>query len=223
VDGRLVVFDRKSDELQVFDAKGIGAPALEVAGVTALATDPYGRIFVATKESLLRWDDTGPAVVLALGRLGSPASIAVEASGTVWIADKKGDRVERWAPGAESPVAVFEGKGAGVAALAVAGGQVIAAEAKTGQILVLGRPGSETGFGTATFRRPVALAVDAAGRILVLDEKAETVTRLTPSGDVDDVLHLGVSGVDRPLALAIGADGVLKILDGSTGAVAVAP
>jgi len=222
-DGRLVVFDRKSGTLQAFDAKGIGAPPVPVADVTALATDPYGRVFVATKDTLLRWDATGVTVVLALGRLAAPAAIAVDASGAVWIADKKGDRVERWVPGTPAPVVVRESKGAGVAALAVAGGRVIAAEEKTGRIVLLAGPGSEAGFGTTTFRRPVALAVDAAGRISVLDEKAETVSRLTPSGEVSDTLPLGVSGVSRPLALAAAPDGAVRIIDGSTGAVAVAP
>ena len=215
--------DRKSDTLQAFDAEGIGAPPVPVADVTALATDPYGRVFVATKETLLRWDGAGVTVVLALGRLSAPAAIAVEASGVVWIADRKGDRVERWVPGTPAPVVVRESKGAGVAALAVAGGRVIAAEAKTGRVVILAGPGSDAGFGSVTFRRPVALAVDAAGRISVLDEKAETVTRLTPSGEVSDTLPLGASGVSRPLALSVTPDGALRILDGSTGAVAVAP
>jgi streptogramin lyase len=222
-DGRLVVFDRKSGALQAFDAKGPSAPPVPVADVTALATDPYGRVFVATKEKLLRWDATELTVVLALGRLGAPAAIAVDASGAVWIADRKGDRVERWVPGTPAPVVVRESKGAGVAALVVAGSRVIIAEEKTGRIVALAGLGSETAFGTATFRRPVALTVDGAGRISVLDEKAGTVTRLAPSGDVRDTLALGVSGVSHPLALAVAPDGAVRILDGSTGAVAVAP
>jgi len=221
--GRLVVFDRKSETLQAFDAKGLAAPAVPLADVTALATDPYGRVFVATKDTLLRWDGAGMTTLLGLARIGAPAAIAVDASGTVWIADKRGDRVERWTPGTAASVVVHESKGAGVAALAVAGGRVLAAEAKTGRIIILGGPGSEAVFGTTTLRRPVALAVDAAGRVSVLDEKAETVTRFTPSGQVSDVLPLGVSGVSRPLALAVDADGAVRILDGSTGAVAVAP
>ena len=221
--GRLLVFDRKNDALQVFDAQGVGAPPVPVADVTALTTDPFGRVFVATKETLFRWDGTGVTALRALGRLAAPVAIAVDASGAVWIADKKGDRVERWAPGAPAPVVVRESKGAGVAALAVVGGRVIAAEAKTGRIVIVAGPGSEGSFGTVTFRRPVALAVDPAGRVSVLDEKAETVTRFTPSGEVSDVLHLGVGGVSRPLALAAAPDGALRILDGSTGAISVAP
>jgi len=222
-DGRLIVFDRKSGTLQAFDAAGVGAPPVPIDDVSAIATDPYGRVFAATKDTLLRWDATGPSIVSTLGSFGSPSAIAVDASGSVWIADRKGDRIVRWDPGTPAPVVVRESKGAGVAALVVAGGRVIAAEEKTGRIVALAGPGSEAAFAAATFRRPVALAVDGAGRVSVLDEKAGTVTRLTPSGAVSDTLALGVSGVSRPLALAAAPDGAVRILDGSTGAVAVAP
>lgn len=223
VDGRLVVYDRKNGALSVFDAHGLGAPPVPVADVTALATDPFGRVFVATKESLLRWDATGLTVVLTLGSFGAPAAIAVDASGAAWIADRKGDRVARWIPGTPTPEVVRESKGAGVAALVSTGGRVVAVEEKTGRIVTLVGPAAEAPFGTAAFRRPVALTVDAAGRISVLDEKAGTVTRLAPSGDVLDTLVLAAGGVSRPLAIASAPDGAVRILDGSTGAVAVAP
>lgn len=221
-DGRLVVFDRKGEALQMFDAAGRGASPIPLEGVTALATDPYGRVFAATKEKLLRWDATGLTEVVSLGAFGAPTAIAVDASGIAWIADRKGDRVSRWVPGTVAPVLVRESKGAGVAALVIAGGQIIAAEEKTGRIVVLAESGSEAVFGAASFRRPVALAVDRAGRISVLDVKSETVTRLTPSGEVSDTLALGATGVSRPLAIAAAPDGDVRILDGSSGAVAVA-
>jgi hypothetical protein len=222
-DGKLVVFDRKNDVVQAFDAAGKGSAPVPVSAVTALATDPYGRVYMATKDKLLRWDAGGPTAVLTLGSFGAPAAIAADASGTVWIADRKGDRVARWVPGTPAAVLVRESKGAGVAALAVTGGRVIAAEEKTGQVVVLSGRGSPAAFGSATFRRPVALAVDAAGRVSVLDEKAETVTRFAPSGEVIDTLALHAAGVSKPLAIAASRDGSLRILDGSTGSVAVAP
>jgi hypothetical protein len=222
-DGRLVVFDRKNGTVQAFDAKGSGSPPVPLADVTALATDPFGRVFAATQEELFRWDASGPAVVLTLGSFGAPAAIAIDASGSVFIADKKGDRIARWVLGKPGPVVVRESKGASVTALAVLGGRVIAAEEKTGRIVIVFGPGAGTAFGTSTFRRPVAMAVDGAGRISVLDEKEETVTRLAPSGEVRDRLALDAAGVSRPLALATAPDGAVRILDGATGAVAVAP
>jgi hypothetical protein len=222
-DGRLVVFDRKASAIRAFDVKGAGASPRPLAEVTAMATDPYGRVFCATKDKIFRWDSTGLVAVSTLGDLGSASAIAVDAAGTIWLADRKGDRIVRWDPGAPSPVLVRESKGAGVAALVLAGGRVIAAEAKTGRLIVVEGSGAGTEFGAATFRRPVALTVDTALRISVLDDKAGTVTRLTPSGEVSDTLGLEAAGVSRPLALAAAPDGAVRILDGSTGTVAVTP
>ncbi len=222
-DGGLVVFDRKNATLQAFDAQGTGSRPAPAEDVSALTVDPFGRVFAATKDALLRWDAAGLAVVSNLGSFASPSAIAVDATGSVWLADRKGDRIAKWVPGTPGPVVVRESKGAGVAALAVAGGRVIAAEEKTGRIVAVADAGSDTSVGTVTFRRPVALAVDTAGRISVLDEKADTVTRLAPSGEVQDTLALAMAGVSRPLALAAAPDGAMRILDGATGAVAVAP
>jgi hypothetical protein len=221
--GRLVVFDRKNGTVQTFDGKGAGSPPVPLADVTALATDPFGRIFAATREELHRWDASGPGVILPLGNFGAPSAIAVDASGSVFLADKRGDRIARWIVGTPGPVVVRESKGASVTALVVSNGRLIAAEEKTGRLVVVFGPGAGAAFGTATFRRPVALAADDAGRVSVLDEKTGTVTRLAPSGEIRDVLTLEAAGVSRPLSLAAAPDGSVRILDGSTGAVAVAP
>jgi hypothetical protein len=57
----------------------------------------------------------------------------------------------------------------------------------------------------------------------VLDEKAGTVTRLSPAGEVRETLGLEAAGVARALALAAGPDGSVRILDGATGSIAVVP
>lgn len=221
-DGRVVVVDRKGGLVQLFDDGGNGVRWGDAAEATAIATDAYGRIYVATKEQLIRWSGSGHPEASSLGAFTSPAAIAVDAGGVVWIADRKGDRIARWAVGAPAPSVIRESKGAGITALVVSGARVIAAEEKTGRLIALTEGGVESTFGSATFRRPVALAVDAAGRISVLDEKAGTVTRLSPTGEVRETLDLGAGGVSRAVALAAAPDGALRILDGSTGAVAVA-
>jgi len=222
-DGRVVVFDRKNEVLCAFDAKGAAGTPVPLAEVTALASDPFGRVFAATKETLVRWDAAGLTNVLTLGSFSAPAAIAVDASGTVWIADRKGDRIARWAAGMPAPAIVRESKGAGVSALVVAGGRLIAAEEKTGRLVAFSASGAATTFATSTFRRPIALSVDAALRIAVLDDKEETVTRLSPSGDPIDTLALGPAGVSHAVALAATPSGAVLILDGGSGAVAVAP
>lgn len=222
-DGRLVVFDRKAGVVQLFDGGGNGVKLGDAAEVSAIATDPYGRVYAATKEQLIRWDGWGLASASSLGSFASPAAIAVDAAGAVWIADRKGDRIARWTEGAPAPAVVRELKGAGVTALVVSGAKVIAAEEKTGRLIALTQGGVESAFGSTTFRRPVALAIDAALRISVFDEKAGTVTRLSPAGEVRETLDLGAAGISRAVAIASGPDGAVRILDGSTGAVAVTP
>ncbi len=221
--GRIVVFDRKSESLQSFDDKGAGSTPETVGEVFALTADPFGRVYVATKDKLLRRDARGITTLASLESFSSPSSIAVDGAGAVWIADRKGERVGRWTPGLPAPQVARESKGAAISALVATGARVIAAEAKTGRLVVVAGPGAETAFGTTVFKRPVALAADAAGRILVLDEKAATVSRLTPMAEPVDTLSLEVGGVSRPLALAAAPDGKLRVLDGATGSVAVAP
>lgn len=222
-DGRLAVFDRKNDTLQTFDSRGVALATVSAADVSAIAVDPFGRVYAATKEKLLRWDASGLVPILTLGNLGAPSAIAVDATGSVWIVDRKGDHIARWATGAPAAVPIRDGKGAGVAACVVSGGRLIVSEEKTGRLVALTSAGVETAFGGTTFRRPIALAVDAAGRVSVLDEKAETVTRLTPAGEVSDTLALGKSGVSDPVAIAAAPDGGVLILDADSGAVAVTP
>jgi hypothetical protein len=222
-DGRVVVFDRKRGVIQSFDSSGRATTIATAADVTALATDPFGRVFAATKEQLLRWDGSGGATTSSLGSFGSPAALAVDFTGAVWIVDRRGDRIGRWIGGTTAPAVVRESKGAGITSVVVSGERVIVAEEKTGRLVTVTVSGDSSAFGTATFRRPAALAIDAAGRISVLDEKADTVTRLAPSGEVRDTLNLEAAGVSRPVALASAPDGALRILDGSNGSVAEAP
>ena len=222
-DGRMIVFDKKSEALQTFDANGTAGAVLPLGDVTAMATDTYGRVFAATKDKLVRWDAGGPVTLVTLAAFSSPSALAADATGAVWIADRKGDRIGRWTPGADTPATVRESKGAGVAALAVSGARVVAAEEKTGKVVAVDASGAETVISTETFRRPVSLAIDGAGRISVLDAKAGTVTRLTPQGKVIEMLSLEAAGVSKALALAAAPDGAVRILDGATGAVAVAP
>ncbi|HZN54253.1 MAG TPA: hypothetical protein VFB67_02945 [Candidatus Polarisedimenticolaceae bacterium] len=222
-DGAMATYDRKTGTIQITDASGASLPARPVEDVSAIAFDPYGRLFVATKDKLLRADGPNPAPVGTLGAFAAPTGMAVDASGGVWLIDRRGDRVGRWMPGATEPSVVREEKGSGATALVAAGGGVVVAEGKSGRLVAIGGSGSVVPLGSAVFRRPAALSVDAAGRIAVLDEKEETLTRLSASGEVLEVLALPAVGVSHPVALAAAPDGGVRILDGSSGSIAVAP
>jgi tetratricopeptide (TPR) repeat protein len=220
--GGIVVWDRKTEAIQSFDAKGKPGPSVPLQDATAIAVDPYGRVFFATKEGVFRLERSGVAKVMDAGAFSSAAALAVDAAGTLWIADRRGDRVARIVPGG-APQMVRDAKGGGIAALVASGGRVVAAEEKTGRLVSFAAGGGESAFGTAVYKRPVALAADAAGEIAVLDEKTETVTLLGPDGSVRDALSTATAGASRPTAIAFDGSGALRILDGSTGSVVDAP
>jgi streptogramin lyase len=220
--GGFVVYDRKNETLQLFDAKGSGAPPVPAPGVTALATDPFRRVWVAAGDTLSRLEGARLVPVASLGPFKEPAAIAADAGGSVWLADRRGDRIGRVSPDAKTAVVVREAKGAGITALVVAHGRLIAAEADLGRLVELTESGPERPFGPPV-RKPAALAVDPAGRITVLDEKTGTLLRLSASGALLDTLDLAPAGVSKPLAVAAADDGAARVLDGSTGNVAVAP
>lgn len=221
-DGSLIVYDKKNLALQLFDVKGSASGPAPEEEVTAIATDPYGRTFAAAGDSLLMRDGSHWSPVGSLGDFARPSALAIDAAGTVWIADRRGDRIGKIPAGAKAPSIARESKGAGIVALVAAEGRLVVAEEKSGMLVEIPSTGAAHSFGPA-FRRPTALAVDAAGRIAVLDAKAETLTRLSASGEVRDTLNLAAAGVAKPLAVAATGDGSIRVLDGSSGAVAVAP
>jgi len=219
--GAIAVFDRKNSAIQIFDTHGAGGPPIPQNGVTALANDAEHRLYAAAGDTLMRWDGAAWSKVAALGAFAEASALAVDPAGAVWIVDRRGDRVARLGPGAATLVVVHESKGGDLGAIAAVGGRVIVAEAKSGRLLQIS-PGAAVPFGPS-FRKPAALAADAAGRLTVLDVKAESLTRLAPSGAIRDTMALPAAGVSRPLAIATADDGTVRILDGSTGSVAVAP
>jgi tetratricopeptide (TPR) repeat protein len=219
-DGAVVVFDRRNGVVQLFDARGAGGPPMPQEDVSALAADGDGRVYAVANERLMRWDGSTWTAAGTLGPFAGASSLAVDTGGSVWLIDRRGDRIGRIAPGAPSPVVVHEGRGMDLASLAAVAGGVIAAEGKTGRLVHVTAAGTAKPFGPA-FRRPVALCADRAGRIAVLDTKAETLTRLSPAGEIRDTLSL--AAVEKPLAIAAADDGAVRILDGSTGNVVAAP
>ena len=221
-DGSLIVYDKKNLALQRFDTKGSGSGPVPQDEVTAIATDPYGRSFAAAGDALLARDGSRWVSVAALGDFGRPSALAIDAAGTVWVADRRGDRIGKIPAGARAPTIARESKGAGIVALVAAEGRLIVAEERSGTLIEIPPAGAAHSFGPA-FRRPIALAADAAGRIAVLDGKAGTLTRLSVSGEVTDTLNLDAAGVAKPVAVAATGDGSVRVLDGASGAVAVAP
>ena len=104
-----------------------------------------------------------------------------------------------------------------------AGAGVVAAEEKTGRLVLIFPDGTETALGAPGFRRPVALASDGVGQIAVIDEKENTIALLAPDGSERDTLSLAAAGIGRASGIAFAADGGLRVLDAAAGKVVSVP
>ena len=110
-----------------------------------------------------------------------------------------------------------------MAALARDAGRAIALDERTAGLVGLAPGVAEAPIGSVVFRRPVSVAVDAAGQIAALDAKAQAVTLLDPSGKASDTLSTAAIGIERPVAIAFAPDGALLVLDGESGSVTRVP
>jgi hypothetical protein len=181
---------------------------------TGVAYDSAGNLFVADahRNQVLEVMLSGVTTVVAgtgeqgfggdggtatLALLNAPASVAVGADGTIYIADTGNQRVR-----------------------AVAGGQ-IQTVAGTG---TKGFSGDGGDARLAMFNMPVALAVDASGGVLIADSSNHRLRRLA-AGVVTTVAGTGVQGfggdgfaataalMDTPAGVAVASDGRIFVAD----------
>lgn len=165
------------------------AATATILGTRAVATDGAGNVIVADQANqLIRFVTTATATVATVagtlssagfmdgtpGKFNNPAGVAVDNS-TVWIADQSNRRIRQMSPTGE--VSTLAGTGAS---------------------------GSADGVGSAaTFNTPMALALDKAGNLFVLDQSNQNIRRVTARGDVSTFAGSGVQGfADGPAATA---------------------
>ena len=136
-------------------------------------------------------DGTGSAA-----RFANPSDVAVDAAGSIYVADTRNDTVRKISPA--GVVTTFAGQ-AGVS-------------------------GSNDGSGSAAFNLPAGLAVDAAGNVYVADTNNNEVRKVTPAGTVSTLA--GVAGAagssdgagsaarfNGPSGIAVDATGNLFVSD----------
>lgn len=199
-----------------FGWDGDGGPATQatLTAMSGLATDRGGNLYIAdTWADRIRKIDTdgiistiagtgdegragdgGPAVE---ARLNRPRGVAVDGSGSVYIADTANHVVRR--VDATGTITTFAGTGdAGY----------------SGD----GSPATE-----AELHEPFAVAIDNAGNVFIADTRNRTVRKVDPAGIITTVAGTGPRGrgpetgigtevrITRPRALAIGPSGDVYI------------
>ncbi|HEX6792787.1 MAG TPA: hypothetical protein VF304_02965 [Casimicrobiaceae bacterium] len=231
----------------VFGARDGVATSATFNGPSGIAVDADGTIYVADISShLIRkispagmvstlagadWEDGVPGFG---GRPGSrPTALVVDGAGTVYVVDVGMDTVRKvsttgvvttplgLAPGGfqflcgiaiDAVGNLYLGTSTGVSILAPNG--TLAAVAGSGELNAVDGVGAQASFSGAC-----DLALDDAGRVLVIDRNNNTIRRIARDGTVTTIVGQGGSGsvvvgplpgaLDGPIGLAIDAHGVL--------------
>jgi len=179
----------------------------------SIATDAAGNVYVAdTANNTIRKIDTNGVVSTLAGvpgrhgsndgagasaRFWAPFGIAVDAAGTVYVADTGNNTIRQIST--NGVVTTLAG--------------------------MAGQPGSTNGPGaSARFRNPWGVAVDSADNVYVADMSNDTIRKIKPSGMVVTVAgQAGIIGsidgfgtdaqFNNPFAIAVDAAGNLYVSD----------
>jgi sugar lactone lactonase YvrE len=192
-------------------ADGNGTVA-QFRGPSSVAVDGAGNTYVAEVDGcVVRQITPGGAVTTLAGTSGtcsfadgvgaaasfrSPGSIAVDATGNLFVADGGNHRIRKITPA--GVVSTFAGSAAS---------------------------GATDGTGSAaSFNFPTGLAFDADGNLYVVDGDDHLLRRITPAGVVSTLAgQVGVAGAqdgigaaatfNQPTGVAVGADGTIYVAD----------
>jgi sugar lactone lactonase YvrE len=223
-DGGLIVSDRKTGSVVRLDRAGTEVDRWKVGAPGAVTVDPFGRIWAVSGDSAVRLRTSGDVdTVASLAKIAPVSGFAVDAEGALWISDRKGGRVSRIVPGADSPQEIWAGDDGKITSLAWDRRRIVALDSKNGRILELTSDGHAVSVGDAAFQKAEAMAVDAAGQIAVLDMRDGAVVLFGPDGVERNRVTLAAVGVAKPTAMTLAADGSLVLFDGTGGAMVRLP
>jgi NHL repeat len=153
----------------------------------------------------------------------APSGLALAANGTICISDTLGDQVicvDPWC-GARTRLV-----GYGMAqprGLLIVGDDLYVADSGNARIQIFDLKTFELrAVWSGSFARPVALAVDRALRVYVLDGGLQTILRLSITGDVDEVYNHAIAeqiALAVPRSIALDEHDILYVAEGTANRV----
>lgn len=208
---------RSASEQTVLPFSGLDFPFIPggVAGnagsVYATSQGIYGRVV-----KLARGSQT--PVVLPFTGLYQPQGLAVDANGTVYVADFN-NRVLKLDPGSGTPTVLpFNGLNfpQGIAVDAV--GNVYVADRGNNRVVKLDvRSNTQSDLPFTGLNHPDGVAVDASGTVYVTDSDNDKVLKLNPGSSTPT--ELPFTGLAVPAGIAVDTAGAVYVTDHETGKV----
>lgn len=220
--GTFLSVDRKAGVVSRIDARGTVLERWTLDEPTAVATDPFGRIFAVAGDGVFRLNAGTSSAVASLERAGDASSLAVDDAGGFWILDRKGEKLIRTVEGGD-PVDVrsFE---TGVSGIVWDGRRILAVEERGGRVFAI-RPDRPEDPGetvaSSGLKRAASIAVDPSGAILVADARSGECLLFDASGALVDRFRVPEDSGKRMAAATVTAAGLLVWVDGSRGGVEV--
>lgn len=218
-DGGWLTADRREGVVLRFDREGRPSGKWTVEEPTALAVDPFGRVVLAAGQRLFHLDERGVRPIADLGRFASASAVAADASGRIFVLDKRGDRIGLLEPGAGAVSPIREDRGTRLAGIAAIGGKLFGVASRGEGWIGLSSAGIEEPVAAIPAESIASFCVDPAGRIVALDERSGVVVVVSRAGAVVERLDAKGRGVEEPTLVACRADGSLALLDAKSGAV----
>jgi hypothetical protein len=217
LDGSVFMASRRERSVVRLGPRGRSEGEWRLAGLRAVAVDARGRAFAAADGSIWRLAAGGKlSRVATAGDYAPVQSLTIDELGGMWLLDRRGQRVGRLEPGGVEPVPYWEDRSFRLTDLVWDGGRLIGLDGGNRRIVAFGADRLPRTLPVAQqLLRPLALAVDPAGRIAILDPKAGVV--LFAHEGVAEVFALSAAGVERPVAIGLGYDGALHLFDEEGG------
>jgi sugar lactone lactonase YvrE len=250
-DGSVYVADQYTHAIQVFGpdgsfrrelgAAGSGPGGLSSVGAVAVAGD--GSVYVADGADRIDRFAADGTLLHSWGRTGTGpgefrfgagggndsgagGGIAIGADGTVYVADTRNDRVQRFAADGSNPTVIIpKGTVMRPQGLAVVGSRLIVADNWRHKLAVfdtggrfLRNVGDGEGARPNQFFHPYDVAVDPKGRLYVADNSNHRIVRYGPAPSYKYRARWGAFGSRRgqlqyPRGLAVDAEGRSFVAD----------
>ena len=150
-----------------------------------------------------------------LSIIPSPRAIACDTLGSVWVLDRKGERIGRLRPGGVTLDPVWQGEDR-LSAIAWDGRRMLALDSRGRRVLEILEANQSKTVTSGPFDKPVALASDLLGRFAVLDDRTKMVTLFGSDGAAIGSYALGATGPSRGGALVMYPAGGFAVT-GSSG------